>query len=119
MALCTGNPAGCVYIFFMKSELIIPTGVGPINLADVAKIAKETGSVSPPQLVRSLHFDLPKAELALAELAAYGFLELSPQSGLVRTYNVTRNAYERIEAGRRRSIFSGIFENHVVSGTQG
>lgn len=105
------------------SDLIIPTGAGPIDLGQVAKLARETGSVSPPQLVRTLQFDLPKAEVALADLAERGYLELSPESGLVRTYSVTRNAYEKIETGRsRRNIFSGlsgIFENHGVSGTRG
>ncbi len=117
-----GNWANPAYIFVVKSDLIISTGAGPIDLAEVAKTARETGSVSPPQLVRTMHFDLSQAETALDELAQYGYLELSPESGLVKTYSLTRNAYEKIEAGRRRSIFSGlsgIFENHVVSGTRG
>lgn len=116
-----GNWAHPAYTFFMKSDLIIPTGAGPIDLGEIAKAAQETGSVSPPQLARILHFELPKAETVLADLAQCGYLELSPGSGLVPTYNITRNTYEKIETGRRRSIFSGltgIFE-HAVSGTRG
>jgi hypothetical protein len=120
--LVVGNQAGRGYLSHMnvQSDLIIATGVGPIDLAQVAKVARETGSVSPPQFARTMQFDLPKAEVALADLAERGYLELSPESGLVRTYNVTRNAYDKIETGRsRRSIFSGIFEHHDVSGTRG
>lgn len=99
-----------------QSNLIIPTGVGPIDLAQVAKVAKETGSISPPRLARTMQFNLSDAEVALADLAVRGYLELLPESGLVRTYGVTRNAYETIEAGRsRRSIFSGIFHHQDVS----
>jgi hypothetical protein len=100
------------------SDSIISTGAGSIDLAQVAKVARETGSVSPPQLVRIMNFELPKAEVALAELAERGYLELSPQSGIVPTYSVTRNAYEKIETGRPRSIFSKIFKNHGVSGAR-
>jgi len=113
-----GNLAGCAYIFCVnvQSDLIIPTSVGPVDLAQVARAAKESGSVSPPLLVRTMQFNLPDAEVALADLADRGFLELLPESGLVRTYSVTRDAYEKIEAGRsRRSIFRGIFQHQGVS----
>ncbi len=113
-----GNLAECAYIPCMskQSELIIPTGVGPIDLAQVAKVAKESGSISPPLLARTMQFNLSDAEVALADLAGRGYLELLPESGLVRTYSVTRSAYEKIEAGRnRRSIFSSIFQHQGVS----
>ena len=92
-------------------DLVIPTGVGPIDLGSVAKIAEQTGSVSSPLLAKTIHIELPQAESALAELAERNYLELLPESGLVRTYRFTRNAYEMIEVSRsRRSIFSRWFQ---------
>ena len=92
-------------------DLMIPTGVGPIDLGRVAKIAEQTGSVSSPLLAKTIHIELPQAESALAELAELNYLELLPESGLVRTYRFTRNAYEAIEAGRsRRSILGRLFQ---------
>jgi len=97
------------------SNSVISTSVGPVDLGRIAKIAEATGSVSPPQLARSINVKLPEAESALAELARRNFLELLPESGLVRTYRFTRNAYETIEAHRsRRSILSGLFQPQEV-----
>lgn len=70
----------------------------------------------PPLLARTLRLNLPDAEIALANLAERGYLKLLPESGLVRTYSLTGNAYEEIEAFRsRRSIFSGIFQRQAAS----
>ncbi len=99
-----------------KKNLIIETSVGPVDLGRVVTVVEQSGTISPPALARTFHFSLPDAESVLIDLARKHFVELLPESGLIPTYRITRDAYATVEANRsKKSILSGLFANHAAS----
>lgn len=86
-----------------------------IGLTQIVRVARPSGAVSSPMLARTLNLELAKAEVVLADLADAGYLELMPESGLVKTYRITRTAYDEIETDRSRcSVLNG-FWNSIMA----
>jgi hypothetical protein len=99
-----------------RKNSIVETSAGPVDLGQVVTIVEESGTVSPPVLARAFKFTLPQAESALLDLAKRHYLEFLPESGLIPTYRLTRDAYATVEASRSgKSILSALFPHHAVS----
>jgi ribosomal protein S25 len=91
--------------------------IDSLDMDLIASMAKESDTISPPQLGRLRKISYSRAEAALRNLAEKNLLQLLPESGTVPVYRLTCSAYVMIDEHRNcRGILSRCFVRRTNAG---